>query len=63
MPQSKRVTFKACGGNVKIIACIEDPSIIQRIIFRLECRPPPVQTANGHTARVPPQQSLPGFND
>ncbi|MCF6263497.1 MAG: IS91 family transposase [Xanthomonadales bacterium] len=48
-------TCNACGGDVKIIACIEDPAVIQKILAHLddrasstdlsllpECRAPPV---------------------
>ena len=31
-------TCEACGGRVKVIACIEDPAIIQRILDHLDQR-------------------------
>ena len=34
-------TCEACGGHVKIIACIEDPDVIQRILGRLDRDPAP----------------------
>ena len=29
-------TCEACGGKVKVIACIEDPAVIKRILAHLE---------------------------
>ena len=53
---------EACGGNVRIIACIEDPAIIRRILEHLDGKSRAV-TAQPNSARAPPQPSLPGFND
>ena len=50
--QSKRVfnidieTCEACGGHEKIIACIEDPHVIQRILEYLDHRATPPRTGN-----------------
>jgi hypothetical protein len=53
---------EACGGRVRIIACIEDPAVIRRILKHLE-RTLPAHTAQPHIPRGPPQLSLPGFKD
>lgn len=47
---------KTCGGQVKIIASIEDPAVIKRILDHLEHRAPSLTTAP-HPARAPPQDS------
>ncbi|MGB5833759.1 MAG: IS91 family transposase, partial [Thiohalocapsa sp.] len=59
-------TCPACGGAVRIIACIEDPVVIKRILTRLDaqasappaairppCRAPP-PSASGSTDRNEP---------
>ena len=53
-------TCAACGGAVRIIACIEDPEVIEKILAHLDQkttespgRPPP--------CRAPPQRGL--FNE
>jgi len=38
-------TCSECGGDVKIIACIEDPAVIQKILAHLEANASPVVTA------------------
>ena len=49
-------TCETCGGQMKVIACIEDPAVIKRIVTHLE---------NGHGAgqhpEHPPQFALPGL--
>ena len=52
-------TCEACGGKVKVIACIEDPAVIKRILAHLENS----QDAGlhpEHPPRAPPQLTLPG---
>ena len=34
-----------CGGNMRVIADITDPDIIQRILDHIEAQPPPLKTA------------------
>jgi hypothetical protein len=48
---------------VKIIACIEDPDVIQRILDHLDRDTAPTPTVNAHPVRAPPQLPLPGLND
>lgn len=48
---------RRCGGKLKVIASIEDPSLIERILARL--RPPAEdETAAPFAARAPPQPLL-----
>lgn len=56
-------TCEACGGGVKIIACIEDPAVIRRILDHLDRCATTSRLAAAHPARAPPQPTLPGFND
>ncbi|MCZ6772193.1 MAG: hypothetical protein O7G83_09445 [Proteobacteria bacterium] len=51
------------GGNVNIIASIEDPAVIQRIFYHLDRHTTSPRSANAHPARAPPQLTLPGLND
>jgi hypothetical protein len=51
-------TCNSCGGHVKIIACIEDPVVIEKILTHLE-RKDAAATATGlPPSRAPPQASL-----
>ena len=56
-------TCEVCGSAVKVIACIEDPAVVQRILAPLNQRAiqPPVLTIP--PARAPPQSELPSFSD
>ncbi|MCK6372426.1 MAG: hypothetical protein L6Q83_14080, partial [Gammaproteobacteria bacterium] len=49
-----------CGGKVRIIASIEDPQVIGRILAHLEQikrrRATPADAATAHRARGPPGQ-------
>ena len=53
----------AGGGHIKIIACIEDPAIIQRILDPLDQGAIPTETSITRPARAPPQLHLTGLND
>ena len=44
----------SCGGHVKIIACIEDPVVIEKILTHLERK-----DAGGATRRLPPCRAPP----
>ena len=46
-------TCQHCGGAVKVIACIEDPAVIKKILEYLEQRAES-STAASHPARAPP---------
>ncbi len=54
-------TCRHCGGALKIIASIEDPAVIKRILEHLKRRAeqPPLNLQ----ARAPPQRQLPGLTD
>ncbi len=45
---------KGCGGPVKIIACIEDPLVIKKILTHLDRK-----DAGGATGRLPPSRAPP----
>jgi len=47
-------TCEHCGGAVKVIACIEDPAVVKRILDHLEQRPESNATRT-HPARAPPR--------
>jgi hypothetical protein len=53
-------TCRACGGAVKIIACIEDPIVIERILNHLDKQAPDssVDASPLPPCRAPPQGSL-----
>jgi hypothetical protein len=66
-------TCAECGGDVKIIACIEDPAVIQKILAHLddraspaglsllpECRAPPATQRGCLTERTRPEK-LPAY--
>jgi len=46
-------TCDQCGGTVKVIASIEDPAVVKRILDHLELRPDSNATPT-HPARAPP---------
>lgn len=50
-------TCRKCGGAVKVIACIEDPVVIKKILMHLKEK---TTAAVGMfpEVRAPPQQSL-----
>lgn len=50
-------TCRKCGGAVKVIACIEDPVVIKKILMHLKEK---TTAAVGMLpeVRAPPQQSL-----
>jgi Zn-finger nucleic acid-binding protein len=47
-----------CGGAVKVIACIEDPVIIDKILSRLNEKAPPAQSPPSPKCRAPPPAIL-----
>ena len=47
-------TCRECGGAVKVIACIEDPAIIKRILMHLGQYAPAAATS------LPPSRAPPG---
>ena len=53
-------TCEACGGKVKVIACLEDPAVSKRSLAPLENS----QDAGlhpEHPPRAPPPLTLPGL--
>ncbi len=49
-------TCTACGGTLRIIACIEDPAVIKAILAHLAGKARPV-----HAARRPPRRAPPAL--
>ena len=49
-------TCRACGGALRIIACIEDPVVIERILTHLNKKSACVDTYRLPETRAPPQQ-------
>jgi len=49
---------RICGGTAKVIACIEDPVVIKKILTYLEEKLPTRATFLLPDNRVPPQSSL-----
>ena len=47
-----------CGGAVKIIACIEDPRIIEKILTHLNKKTAGAEPARLPESRAPPQTVL-----
>jgi len=55
-------TCERCSGQVKIIACIEDPAVIERILAHLKGKEPSAELAMLPEERAPPQ-ARPGVPD
>ena len=47
-------TCAACGGTMRIIACIEDPVVIKAILAHLGRKTRPVHAARRPPGRAPP---------
>ncbi len=47
-------TCKTCGGQVKVVACIEDPVVIEKILTHLDRK-----DASGAARRLPPCRAPP----
>ena len=50
-------TCERCAGQVKVIACIEDPAVIERILAHLNGKAPSAGTALRPEDRAPPPQT------
>jgi hypothetical protein len=48
----------ACGGAVRIIACIEDPDVIDRILTHLDAKTAESEAPRRPPCRAPPHASL-----
>jgi hypothetical protein len=51
-------TCRVCGGTAKVIACIEDPVVIKKILTYLEEKLPTRAVHLLPDSRAPPQSSL-----
>jgi len=51
-------TCSECGGAVKVIACIEDPVVIRKILKHLDKIIPAQEVAGLPESRAPPQAGL-----
>ena len=49
---------RICGGTAKVIACIEDPVVIKKILTHLEKKEPMRVVLLLPDSRAPPQSSL-----
>jgi hypothetical protein len=47
-----------CGGSMKVIACIEDPLVIKKILTHLRGKTLIVEAVRLPESRVPPQDDL-----
>jgi len=47
-------TCSACGGAVKVIACIEDPVVIEKILTHLKEKAPTAAAVRLPESRAPP---------
>jgi hypothetical protein len=50
-------TCSKCGGTAKVIACIQDPAMIEKILTHLESKTPP-EYRPLPKSRAPPQDAL-----
>jgi hypothetical protein len=48
-------TCPACGGAMRIIACIEDPVVIEKILAHLDAKAAAGQASRPPPCRAPPQ--------
>ena len=51
-------TCSACGGALRIIACIEDPAVIKKILAHLDTKDASAETSRLPPSRAPPQAGL-----
>ena len=49
---------RVCGGSMKIIACIEDPLVIKKILTHLRGKRLYLEAAGLPQNRAPPQEDL-----
>ena len=47
-------TCRECGGTVKVIACIEDPVVIEKILTHLQEKLTPTPAGLRPESRAPP---------
>jgi hypothetical protein len=51
-------TCQACGNTMKLIACIEDPDVIRKILAHLDWNTPTTTPSPLPEPRAPPQAGL-----
>ena len=51
-------TCAACGGTMRIIACIEDPAIVEKILAHLNANVREPEATRRPPCRAPPQRGL-----
>ena len=51
-------TCRACGGAARIMACIEDPVVIYKILAHLDMLASPAQATSLPQTRAPPQAAV-----
>ena len=51
-------TYPACGGAVRIIACIEDPVVIKKILTHMDAKAAEPEAPRRPPCRAPPQAGL-----
>jgi len=51
-------TCPVCGGAMRIIACIEDPAVIEKILAHLEAKAAAAQAPRPPPCRTPPVRPL-----
>jgi len=51
-------TCRACGGAIKVIACIEDPQVIEKILTDLDQKPAATARNPLPRSRAPPPPGL-----
>jgi hypothetical protein len=51
-------TCSVCGGSMKVIAAIEDPVVIKKILTHLRGKTPIVEPVRFAQSRAPPQDGL-----
>ena len=51
-------TCERCAGHVKIIACIEEPGVIEKILAHFKGKEPSAELAMFPEERAPPQARL-----
>ena len=51
-------TCPACGGAMRIIACIEDPDVIEKILTHLDVKGGEPEATRRPPCRAPPQRGL-----
>ena len=47
-------TCPVCGGAMRIVACIEDPVVIEKILAHLDAKAAMAQAARPPQSRAPP---------